>query len=748
VNDTPPKPISTYIDTIKYCLHQSSVALNITPLADHQILWYDTARVGGISTSTATVPKTDSAGDFNYYVSQLNNKGCISGRTSISVKVFALPDKPLVYSNSVCRGNITSLQIDSLSGTTYTWFTSLTNGTLLHQGSRFDSIFIALDTFKVFVSASKNGCESDSRTAAISVINEIPTMPIVHSDTVCKGALSSAWTDSLPGITYKWYNAFSGGILIHQGSTLDTLINTLDTATLYVSATRFGCESNRTLGKIMVKPMPVAPIVYSDTVCKGNKSKWWVDSLQGVTYNWYNAFSGGILIHQGSTLDTLVNTLDTATLYVSATRFGCESNRTLGKIIVKPIPAAPTVYSDTVCKGNKSKWWVDSLQGVTYNWYNALTNGAIIHTGKSFDTLLPTIDTFKLYISAINNGCESSRSGISVQLKNKLAKPELIYGDTIQYCLNTLPVSLSNNVSSFNNLLWYDTLSVGGQPSLVPVLPDVSKSGITNYYVSQINERYCESDRKQITVKVNPKPAPPLVQSFNFCADQQTHVLTITPTQRHVNIWFGTDTLANTTSQNPPEILANKPGVFKYYVSQYNVTTGCMSNASAVNVNIWAIPEIPLIKQDAAGKLISSIPIGNKWYTDSMILSDTGAVIQPPKNGYYTVRATVNGCNSVMSKKYYYQLAPINDLAPNEYFNLFPNPFTTSFRIDFSIYQTEKINVSIYELGSGKLLEQRLNITTGTVIPLHQLMEGVYIVKVATSNNQRTIVRKIIKSNK
>jgi hypothetical protein len=101
-----------------------------------------------------------------------------------------------------------------------------------------------------------------------------------------------------------------------------------------------------------------------------------------------------------------------------------------------------------------------------------------------------------------------------------------------------------------------------------------------------------------------------------------------------------------------------------------------------------------------------------------------------------------------MSKKYYYQLAPINDLAPNEYFNLFPNPFTTSFRIDFSIYQTEKINVSIYELGSGKLLEQRLNITTGTVIPLHQLMEGVYIVKVSTSNNQRTIVRKIIKSNK
>jgi hypothetical protein len=474
-----------------------------------------------------------------------------------------------------------------------------------------------------------------------------------------------------------------------------------------------------------------------------------VDSLQGVTYNWYNALTNGAIIHTGKSFDTLLPTLDTFKLYISAIKNGCESNsRTTAISVINEIPTMPIVHSDTVCKGALSTMWTDSLPGITYNWYNAFSGGNLIHQGSTLDTLVNITDTVNLYVSATRFGCESSRSGISVQLKNKLAKPELIYGDTIQYCLNSIPVSLSNNVSSFNNLLWYDTLSVGGQPSLVPVLPDVSKSGITNYYVSQINERYCESDRKQITVKVNPKPAPPLVQSFNFCADQQTHVLTITPTQRHVNIWFGTDTLANTTSQNPPEILANKPGVFKYYVSQYNVTTGCMSNASAVNVNIWAIPEIPLIKQDAAGKLISSIPIGNKWYTDSMILSDTGAVIQPPKNGYYTVRATVNGCNSVMSKKYYYQLAPINDLAPNEYFNLFPNPFTTSFRIDFSIYQTEKINVSIYELGSGKLLEQRLNITTGTVIPLHQLMEGVYIVKVSTSNNQRTIVRKIIKSNK
>jgi len=913
-NDTPPKPISIYADTIKYCLHQSSVALNIMPLAGHQIVWYDTSRLGGIGTSTATVPKTDSAGDFNYFVSQVNNKGCESGRTSIAVKVFALPDKPLVNSNTVCRGNISTLQIDSSLGLTYKWYSTLTSGLLLHQGRKFDSIFTTLDTFKVFVSASKNGCESESRTPAMMVINDIPNIPIVNNDTVCNGSISTVRTDSLVDIKYKWYNALTGGWLIHEGSKLDTLITNTDTVKLYVSASKYGCESNRTLSRIIVNPVPIAPLVYSDTVCKGNKSKLWVDSLQGVTYNWYNALNngslihsgssfdtllstldtfivyistiknfcesnnrttgklfvhpipnapvvhndtickgelatlwtdslpgytykwyntllnglllknstrldtllnnidtfkvyvsaskngcesnnrtaaisvvneiptipifhsdtvckgvlstiwmdslpgitykwyntliGGTLIHQGSKLDTLINSSDTTKFYVSATKDGCESNRTLGKVIVNPTPAAPTVYSDTVCKGNKSKLWVDSVQDLTYNWYNSLLNGSLIQKDTRLDTLLSNSNTVNVYVTASKNGCESNRSGIAVLLKNKLAKPELIYGDTIQYCLNTIAVSLSSNVLQTNQLLWYDTLSVGGKPSLVPVLPDVSKSGITNYYVSQINERYCESDRKQITVKVNPKPVAPLVQSFKFCADEQPHVLTINPTQNHVNIWFGTDTLTNNTSQSPPEILANKPGIFKYYVSQYNVITGCMSNTSSVNVSISEIPETPLIKQDATGKLISSIPFGNRWYRDSILLSDTGAEIKPTKTGYYTVRAAANGCNGKMSKKYYYQLEQLNDLSPNEYFNLFPNPFNTSFRIDFSLYQNEKINVSIYELASGKLMEQRLNITTGTAIPFNPLMEGVYIVKVTTSNNQRSIVRKIIKRNK
>lgn len=753
VNNTPPKPVSLYTDTIQYCLNETAAVLNITPLIGCQILWYDTVSLGGIGASSAILPRTDSAGVFNYYVSQINSKGCESKRTSITVQVSTFPKKPIVHNDTICIGNTATLWVDSTSGITYKWYDAISGGALLHTGGKFDTTLLTLDTIKIFVSSARNGCENNSRSLVMSIVNSIPNPPIVHGDTVCKGVASMMWVDSSQGFIYKWYNQLNNGELLYTGSKIDTLLLNTDSFKVFVSANQSGCESSRTMGKAFVNPIPNSPLIHADTVCKGSTTNIWIDSLIGTTYKWHASNGNVSLLHEGNHLVTILPTLDTLFLSISAVKKGCESSSTIKKIFVNAIPVAPIVQTDTIkyCRLtdaislNATPTMPNSL-----HWYDTLSVGGS-STTKATIPRTDRIGIFNYYVSQVTrSGCESNRSVIVIEIKDQLPQPQLLNGDTIQYCLNAAPRPLSLSVVNNNNntLFWYDTIGIKSKALTELVLPDVSKSGITNYYVSQINERYCESDRKQITVKVNPKPAPPLVQLFNFCADEQTHVLTINPIQNQVSIWFGTDTLTNTTSPNPPEVLANKPGVFNYYVRQYNLLTGCMSNTSAVNVNIWAIPEMPFIKQDAAGKLVSSIPIGNKWYTDSMILSDTGAVIKPTKSGYYTVRASANGCNSVMSKKYYYQLEQLNDLAPNEYFNLFPNPFNTSFKINFSFYQSEKINVSIYELGSGKLLAQQLNITTGSTILFNPLMEGIYIIKVTTSNNQRTIVRKIIKRNK
>lgn len=75
--------------------------------------------------------------------------------------------------------------------------------------------------------------------------------------------------------------------------------------------------------------------------------------------------------------------------------------------------------------------------------------------------------------------------------------------DTTIVCLNTQSAALFARGS---NLIWYDTLPVGGNPSAIAPIPATNQLGEKTYYVSQ-TLMGCESPRAALLVEVIDKPS-------------------------------------------------------------------------------------------------------------------------------------------------------------------------------------------------------------------------------------------------
>ena len=97
---------------------------------------------------------------------------------------------------------------------------------------------------------------------------------------------------------------------------------------------------------------------------------------------------------------------------------------------------------------------------------------------------------------------------------------------------------------------------------------------------------------KTFTIRVNPKPAAPVVESPNNYCDNQTAVpLAATAVAGHQLRWYtvATGGTAGTTAPTPATA---EFGTTTYYVSQFNTTTNCESQRSAIVVNVSSVPNI------------------------------------------------------------------------------------------------------------------------------------------------------------
>lgn len=343
-------------------------------------------------------------------------------------------------------------------------------------------------------------------TFGFASVNALP--PTVSGNTiVCQGATTTL-TASAAGtnVTYRWYDALIGGNLLSTNNPYTTAPLTA-TTTIYVESVEGGIPSIiRTPVLLTVLPNLDVPVGLANPTiaCPGDDIALTGTSLTGATtFNWYDALIGGNLLHTGAVYNT--NVTATTLFYLETVNSdGCASLRTPVTVTVLPNLDVPvgTATPPIVCPGEDFTLNGTSVLGAsTFNWYDNITGGNLLHTGQSYTT--NTASTTTYYLETYSGiGCPSIRTPVLVTVLPNLDVP-FASPDPIVACPGETVTLTGNSIAGATDFNWYENLL---DPT--PVATGASYSPTVNttstFYLASVNGTGCESPRVPVIVTVLP----------------------------------------------------------------------------------------------------------------------------------------------------------------------------------------------------------------------------------------------------
>ncbi|QMW03027.1 Ig-like domain-containing protein [Spirosoma foliorum] len=486
-------------------------------------------------------------------------------------------------------------------------------------------------------------------------VTALPSAPTVSNVAYCLGATGIPPLTAT-GQNLTWYPASTGG----GGTTVAPTPPTSATGTTnyYVSQTVNGCEGPRATQQVTINPPPAKPTVVSSlSYCQNSTAPSLAGAVtSGSNLKWYSSALSG----SGSTIAPTPSTsnVGSITYYVSQTNFSnqsdgsaCESDRAEITVTVKAAPAAPSVTTPvTYCQDAvASPLTASAVSGGTLNWYGP-SNNALGSTAPTPPTTAPGTTYYS--VSQTFSGCEGPKATIQVTVNTRPAAPTTT---PVSVCQNTTPVSLATGVTSGTNLRWYIG-STGGSGSTVAPTPSTNAIGQTLYYVSQVDNNGCESDRAVITFIVNGYPAAPGVSSQAYCQNATATSLTATAaTNATLNFYLGSTGGTRYASLTPSTTSSNN-----YYVSQ--TLNGCESPRAIITVSIRSLPPSPAVTIPAAYcQFATAAPLSAtantnfslNWYGTNATGGTASAQASTPSTSnagafhYYVSQSDPFGCESI-----------------------------------------------------------------------------------------------------
>ncbi|WP_316818575.1 hypothetical protein [Pedobacter nyackensis] len=168
------------------CEGQTQV-LNISNIQTSNCItytWYKTGTIPSVGTGTSYTLPTLAPGSHIYTV-KATRTGCNEYIESIpiTVTVNPLPLPPTILPKSICVGTSTELNIDpaSPSTLTYKWYNVPTGGSVLNEGTSFNTPTLTADKYYYVESViTATGCISATRTIVKVTVNPKPGPPQLH----------------------------------------------------------------------------------------------------------------------------------------------------------------------------------------------------------------------------------------------------------------------------------------------------------------------------------------------------------------------------------------------------------------------------------------------------------------------------------------------------------------------------------------------------------------------------------------
>lgn len=455
----------------------------------------------------------------------------------------------------------------------------------------------------------------------------ISTNLISYCQSQSSDVLSATTTDASASLV--WYGTdATGGI----GATTALKPSTSNAGTFkyYVSQKLNGCESERAEITVEIKITPTAPVVKSVSVCQNANAP--TLQIAGQNLLWYANSTGGT----GSAITPTVNTSQTGSTsyYVTQSINSCESPRAALSVTINAIPGVPIVSTTgpVYCQNAMASALAATGQGLS--WYRETSGGTSLGENPVPDT--KDVGNFTYYVSQTINGCEGSRSSLTVKVNAIPAVPTVT--SALAYCQKTAASALT---ATGNALKWYD---MGGKSSDTPPIPATDVPGTISYFVTQTADN-CESARAEIKVTTKPTPAVPGTSAVLLC--QNDPAPTLSASGQNL-LWYTAES-GGTGSGTTPVLTTSQAGSINYYVSQ--VLDGCEGPRATLAVTVKPLPAVPGVSSKDICQFAKTEPLaatgdGLIWYSPD---GSKGPMSPTPStdNGAtytYLVTQTINGC--------------------------------------------------------------------------------------------------------
>jgi hypothetical protein len=685
---------------------------------------YDAPSAGSLLVSDNTSPYQltlpNVATSSVYFVSSRNNNtGCESQRRAVPVNINAIPGPP--QSQDVARCGTGPIQFTGLmsppEGNLMRLYTAPLGGAPIDED--FSSPFYLrvpnLTTTLLYYLESVNtitGCVSQ-RTPVAGVMHPLPSPPQVPQVARCGvGEVTfTAYMGQTLGDIMLLYSGPSETVSITSDPIAPYLLTTPalgQSTTFYVAAKNLvsGCESPRVQAVAIVDVVPAAPVVGVVSRCGPGSVDIPVNAngLWGQYVRLYSVPSGGAVIDEDFgphfVLQTPVIGSNT-TYYITVGRSGsnCESPRTPITVTIKPIPGSP-IAADIARCGSGNVTFSASMSGVAgteirlYDSPEALTPLAVDATSL-FELTTPSVTQSRVYylasFSAVT-GCESSRKPVMVTINPIPAEP--IVTDFTRCGPGTVIFAPKQGNPSGNQILLYQNF-FDTQPLLVDSdapyelqLPNITSTAL--YYVSSKNSvTGCESVRLPVRAVVAPVPAPPLVEPESRCGTGRVtfFVGSNAGTSGGVRLYDSAagNNLISFDDTYPWELVtqsitAGAQAVTRsYYVSRYNIETGCESERVVVQATVFPKPSQPIIsggRRCGPGMVTFSATMGQQAGDEVRLYGDpiTTEPLQKVSQAPYVLTTPVISTSAVYYiAAYNTQTGCASDLLPvNAVINLLP----------------------------------------------------------------------------
>lgn len=569
--------------------------------------------------------------------------GCAGPSGTINVVVNPIPAAPTVGANSpICAGSTLSLTASPIAGATYTWngpnaFTSaLQNPTIPGVTILASGIYT--------VRATVAGCTGPLGTINVTV-NPIPAAPTAGNNSpICAGQTINLTASPIAGATYSWTgpNTFTSNV---QNPTI-TGATTLAAGVYTVRAVVAGCTSPNGLTTVTVNPIPASPTPGSNSpICAGSTLSLTASTIAGATYNWTgpNAFSSAL---QNPTIPA-ATTLASGVYSVNVTVAGCTGTNSTISVTVSPIPAAPTVGSNSpLCSGQTLSLTASPVAGATYTW-----NGPNAFTSNLQNPIIAgatTLAAGTYTVRALVAGC-TSPIGTGVVVVNPIPAAPTAGGTATLCAGSTINLTASNIAGATYNWTGPNSFTSNVQNPSIPGATTLA----TGVYSVNATVAGCTGPNGTFSVTVYGVPGSPTVTATNPSCLGQTLLLNAQTVTGATYSWNGPSGFTSSV-QNPTltPVTAGMAGTYSVLVS----VMGCGSSASTVAVIVNPTPAAPTAGSNSplcTGSTINltASNIAGATYNWTGPNTFTSNVQNPTipgattlAAGVYSVNVTVAGC--------------------------------------------------------------------------------------------------------